>query len=79
MLLMFLCMNSTFNVWRKWQENPVIISLTHKPVSIGDIPFPAATICPETKTSAKKFNYTDVYRSMFKLDGDKSRKTTKEE
>lgn len=72
-LLMLLCMNSIYNVWWKWRDTPVIISQRHNPMSIGDVPFPAATICPETKTLTKIFNYTDVYRSMLKLDGINSR------
>ncbi|XP_055321187.1 pickpocket protein 28-like isoform X2 [Sitodiplosis mosellana] len=79
LLLVCLCINSIFSVWWRWRENLVIISLSHKPMSIGEVPFPAMTICPETKTCARIFNYTDVYRSMFKLDGAKSRNISDEE
>lgn len=78
-LSVYLCFSSVLNLWLKWVENPVIVSFDNKPMSIGEIPFPAATICPLTKTSAKKFNYTDVYRSMFELDGNNSRKVSEHE
>lgn len=52
---------------------------SHESQSIGAVPFPAVTICPLTKFSKKKFNYTDVYRAMLKLDGNKSRIVTREE
>lgn len=48
-------------------------------MSIGEVPFPAITVCPLTKSSAVKFNYTDVYRAIFKLDGDNSRNVTTDE
>ncbi|XP_055321191.1 pickpocket protein 28-like, partial [Sitodiplosis mosellana] len=73
------CFNSIFAVWLKWRDSPIIITFDNKPTLIGDIPFTAVTICPLTKTSSKKFNYTDVYRSMFKLDGNDSRKVSENE
>lgn len=48
-------------------------------MQISEIPFPAVTICPINKFSGKKFNYTDVYRAILKLDGNKSRIVTEEE
>lgn len=48
-------------------------------MSIGQIPFPAVTVCPLTKTSVNILNYTAVYRSIFKLEETKSRKITEKE
>ncbi|XP_031619416.1 uncharacterized protein LOC116338358 [Contarinia nasturtii] len=47
-------------------ESPVILSFSHTPMSIA-------------KTSARKLNYTDIYRSIFKLDGNESRLVTDDE
>lgn len=78
-LSVVLCINSIHNVWLKWNSVPIIITLNNKPMPIGDIPFPAITVCPVTKTAANKLNYTDVYRAMLKLDGNKSRTVTEKE
>lgn len=78
-LSIYLCVNSIYTSFLKCVENPVILSFNHKPISIGEIPFPAVTICTQTKFDAKKFNYTDVYRAMFKLDGNNSRTVTENE
>lgn len=46
--------------YNKWQTSPVIVtfSTTEKPIS--DIPFPAVTICPQTRFNTDLFNFTDV-------------------
>lgn len=72
-LSVFLCVNLIYTLWLKWQENPVIISFDHTLLSIGEIPFPAITLCPLTRSRMDKFNYTKVYRLMYKLDGNSSR------
>lgn len=47
-------------------ENPVIVSFAEKPTSIYDIPFPAVTICSETKANALKFNISDtIYKIKY--------------
>lgn len=63
----------------KWQKDPIILSFESKSMSIGDIPFPAVSICPVVKSAAAIFNYTDVYRSLLKLDGVNSRNVTSDE
>jgi Amiloride-sensitive sodium channel len=40
----------------KWNDTPVIISLSEKATPIWQIPFPAITICPEDKTDSNVFN-----------------------
>lgn len=57
-------------MWMEWSENPVIISFDHRPLHISAVPFPAATICPVVKSDKDIFNYTSVYRTLAKLDGD---------
>lgn len=49
------------NSWNKWQDTPVIVSFSEKTTPVWAIPYPAVTICPETKTCVEKLNFTDVY------------------
>lgn len=60
-------------------NNCVDFSKPFRLLMIGEVPFPAVTICPLTKFSTKKFNFTDVYRAMLKLDGNQSRTITDDE
>lgn len=39
-LSMYFCTNSVYSLYMKHVENPVILSLSHKTASIGEIPFP---------------------------------------
>lgn len=77
--LLAICVFSTCNLWEKWCENPVIVSSSNKPMSVGEIPFPAVTICPLTKFSTEKFNFTRAYRSIFKIDENTTGALTEEE
>ncbi|XP_055321190.1 pickpocket protein 28-like [Sitodiplosis mosellana] len=74
-----LCIVSIYSIWCKWCENPVIVSMSNKPMSVGEIPFPAVTICPLTKFSTKLFNFTQAYRSIFELDDNHTQPITEEE
>lgn len=47
------------NVWIKWSASPVIITLNSKSREIGDLPFPAVTVCNMNQaqsSSVKKLN-----------------------
>jgi acid-sensing ion channel, other len=55
------CKKLIFDVYLKWTENPVIVSFSNRPTSIWHIPFPAVTICPETKADSSLFNITEMY------------------
>ncbi|XP_047997216.1 2-amino-3-ketobutyrate coenzyme A ligase, mitochondrial isoform X1 [Leguminivora glycinivorella] len=48
-------------VWIKWDETPVIVSFADTTNSVWTIPFPAVTICSETKPRQRVFNYTEAY------------------
>lgn len=50
--------------WDKWEDTPVIVSFSEKSTPVWAIPFPAVTICPETKAQIDKFNFTDTYRKI---------------
>lgn len=52
------CIILTWKTWYKWNNHPVIISFNNKISPISVIPFPAVTICPESKISRAKFNVT---------------------
>lgn len=47
----------------KWQQSPVIVSFAQTSTPIWQIPFPAVTICPETKTKKTLVDITEGYRA----------------
>jgi amiloride-sensitive sodium channel len=49
------------NIYRKWDESPVLFSLSNTPTHDYEIPFPAVTICPQSKSRISQFNFSDVY------------------
>ncbi|GAB0099479.1 pickpocket protein 28 [Sergentomyia squamirostris] len=55
------CSRLIWNVWNKWDQSPVIVSFAEKSTPVWQIPFPAVTICPETKSKREFLNYTEVY------------------
>lgn len=57
----------------------IVLRYDKTPMPIEVIPFPAVSICSVIKVTAKTFNYTDVYRSLLKLDGENSRNVTPKE
>lgn len=52
------------NVYEKWDQSPVIVSFAEKSTPVWEIPFPAVTICPETKSYIDMLNFTDVFHAM---------------
>ncbi|KAK9883354.1 hypothetical protein WA026_001529 [Henosepilachna vigintioctopunctata] len=56
------CSNMIYKVSKKWIDTPVLVSLATKDTSINKIPFPAVTICPESKISRQCVNYSQVLR-----------------
>lgn len=58
------CVVLIMNVWDKWEENPVMVSFAQTPTSIWDIPFPAVTICSETKIKKSVFNYEEALKKI---------------
>lgn len=49
------------SMYARWDRNPIIISFATEPSLVWDVPFPAVTVCPETKTDIDKFNFTEYY------------------
>lgn len=48
-ITIYFCASIIAKVYVKWIETPVIVSFSEKSTPIWNIPFPAVTICPETK------------------------------
>ncbi|XP_044253187.1 pickpocket protein 28-like [Tribolium madens] len=55
------CMFMIYKVYHKYESCPVVVSFSTKDTPLYQIPFPAVTICPESKYSRKEFNYSKVY------------------
>ncbi|CRK87601.1 CLUMA_CG001397, isoform A [Clunio marinus] len=51
-------------IYEKWQLSPVIVSFAEKSTPVWQIPFPAVTICPETKAMVQHVDFTKGYRSI---------------
>ena len=47
-----------------YRDNPVTVSYAKKRTPIWEIPFPAVTICPQTKSYVDKVNFTKIYLMM---------------
>lgn len=62
-LSVWLCGSSIQNIWIKWGDNPVTMSLNEREAPVSTIPFPTVTICPETKTYMNKLNTTFAFRT----------------
>ena len=61
LICFFGCGRLIFNIYQKWDTTPVIVSFAEKSTPVWQIPFPAVTICPETK--AKDYNFTEGYHN----------------
>lgn len=69
------CCYMISEIYEKWIDSPVIISLSEKFTPIKDVPFPAITICPLSKFRKNVFNLTKTVirlnrdgKDSFKLD-----------
>lgn len=64
----------------KWKQNPVIVTFAETLTPVWTIPFPAVTICPETKALKTHIDITKGYRAVvsnyteFNLTRDEKRK-----
>lgn len=59
-----MCALSINNVYTKWDQSQVIVSFAEKSTPVWEIPFPAVTICPETKSKIDYLNFTTAYHTM---------------
>lgn len=58
LLSIYGCARLCMNVWSRWDRNPVIVTFAEKSTPIWQIPFPACTICVQTKAQSSLFNFT---------------------
>lgn len=52
---MFFASYFILGVWRKWEESPVFMSVESTSHHIGNIPFPAISICSVNKLEKKRY------------------------
>lgn len=52
----FGCSVMIWKIYDKWQSSPVMVSMAESPTPYWQIPFPAVTICPETKTLSEEIS-----------------------
>ncbi|XP_052861434.1 pickpocket protein 28-like [Anopheles cruzii] len=45
----------------RWMEKPLIVSFSPSSNPVWKMPFPAITICPQTRIDADRFNVTEVF------------------
>ncbi|XP_055600000.1 pickpocket protein 28-like [Uranotaenia lowii] len=57
----YLCTSYIVEVIGKWKLNPIIVTFDQQPASIYTIPFPAVTVCPETKVKSSQFKFTEAF------------------
>ncbi|RZC40060.1 ASC domain containing protein [Asbolus verrucosus] len=60
LICLIACITSIYGVYKKWEGSPVIVNFANQGTPIHKIPFPAITICPESKASQHSFNYTKL-------------------
>ncbi|CAH2043596.1 unnamed protein product, partial [Iphiclides podalirius] len=56
-----LCAGLIRKVYIKWNESPVIVSFAENSTPVWQIPYPAVTVCFETKSLQTRFNFTKYY------------------
>ncbi|XP_058117490.1 pickpocket protein 28-like [Anopheles ziemanni] len=64
LLSLYGCGRLIQNIYRKWDQTPVIVSFAEKSTPVWQIPFPAVTICPEMKVRSQYLNFTELYRQI---------------
>lgn len=64
-LSLYGCVGLIGNIYHKWDHKPVILSFNEQPTSVWEIPFPAITICPESKYRPECLNFTTAYDQVF--------------
>ncbi|CAH2072943.1 unnamed protein product, partial [Iphiclides podalirius] len=55
------CARSINSAYTKWNESPLIVSFSENPTPVWEIPYPAVTVCLETKSMQTRFNFTKYF------------------
>ncbi|KAF2896997.1 hypothetical protein ILUMI_09180, partial [Ignelater luminosus] len=58
---LLICIYSIVQIYIKWKAFPAFVTIAKSPTPVWQVPFPAVTICPETKVRQRVFNYTNAY------------------
>lgn len=66
----FACSMFLLKFHDKWQHSPIIVSFAEKSTPVWQIPFPAVTICSETKVNTKIVNFTDAFHQLMSTKDD---------
>lgn len=64
MLALYWNVYTIIDTYEKWRTSPVIVSFAQSPTPVSQVPFPAVTICPETKSKQRLFNFTNIYHML---------------
>ncbi|XP_062555533.1 pickpocket protein 28-like [Armigeres subalbatus] len=62
----YYCIHLVYTIYEEWQRDPIIVSFEQKTSSIYSIPFPAVTICPETKVKTSVLNMSQTFELVRK-------------
>lgn len=72
----YCCAKLIYSAYTKWDETPVIVSFAERSTPVWNIPFPAVTICSETKRVLKASDMNS-YAELYKQFAHDSLKTTR--
>lgn len=61
---LFGCSLLIYKLYVKWLQYPVIVSFAEESTPVWQIPFPAITICPETKNKMERFDFANVFNNI---------------
>ncbi|KAH8301008.1 hypothetical protein KR044_010587 [Drosophila immigrans] len=64
-LSIYCCARLINNAYTKWDATPVIVSFAERSTPVWNIPFPAVTICSETKRVLKKSGDHNSYANLY--------------
>ena len=64
------CSVLIIQMYGKWKNSP--LNFNDKTTPVWEIPFPAVTICPETKVLNKYLNFTKCFKTIMKTQYNKS-------
>ncbi|ERL91445.1 hypothetical protein D910_08775, partial [Dendroctonus ponderosae] len=53
-------------IYRKWESSPIIVSFSTREKPIYEIPFPAVTICPESKSASKRYSHSTIIKRLMR-------------
>jgi amiloride-sensitive sodium channel len=53
------CLAQIIKLCSRLYKSPVVVTFGTEAVNVYEVPFPAVTICPESKTERKRFSYHD--------------------